>query len=371
MLAETFKTRWTTALTVDYCGTQLHTVAHAGKKIPARESFLLGNQFLHWRSIARVLAETLKTRWTTAFTVDYCGTQLHTVAHASKINPARESLPLGNQFLHWHSIARVLAQTLNTRWTTAFTVDYCGTQLHTVAHASKRIPARESISSLTCCRTHVNARHEHSSQTWISELRAATPHNYSSTTLYYKVLLQYYSVLQSTTPVLLCTTKYYSSTTLYYTVLLQYYSVLQSTTPVLLCTTKYYSSTTLYYKVLIQYYSVLQSTTPVLLCTTTYYSSTTLYYKVLLQYYTVLLQYYSVLQSTTPVLLCTTKYYSSTTLYYTVLLQYYSSTTLYYNVLLQYYSVLQSTTPVLLCTTKYYSSTQMKRYLQCAGQHAS
>ena len=67
-------------------------------------------------------------------------------------------------------------------------------------------------------------------------------------------------------------TKYYSSTTLYYTVLLQYYSVLQSTTPVLLCTTQYYSSTTLYYTVLLQYYSVLQSTTPVLLCTTKYYS---------------------------------------------------------------------------------------------------
>ena len=65
------------------------------------------------------------------------------------------------------------------------------------------------------------------------------------------MLLQYYSVLQSTT--------------LYYKVLLQYYS------------TKYYSSTTLYYKVLLQYYSVLQSTTPVLV-------STTLYYKVLLQY---------------------------------------------------------------------------------------
>ena len=114
---------------------------------------------------------------------------------------------------------------------------------------------------------------------------------YSSTTLYCKVLLQYYSVLQSVIPVLLCTTKYYSSTTLYYTVLqrtvllcaTKYYSVLQSTTPVRLCTTKYYSSTTLYYKVLLQYYSVLQSTTPVLLCTT--------------QYYNVLLQYYTVLQS--------------------------------------------------------------------------
>ena len=158
------------------------------------------------------------------------------------------------------------------------------------------------------------------------------------TTQYYKVLLRYYSVRHSTTPVLLCTTKYYSSTNF----------VLQSTTPVLLRTTKYYSSTTLYYKVLLQCYSVLQSTTPVLLCTTKYYSSTT------------------VLQRTTPVLVCTARYYSSTTLYYKVLLQYYSvlqkyysSNSLYYKVLLQYYSVLHRTTPVLLCTTKYYSSTTL------------
>ena len=154
-----------------------------------------------------------------------------------------------------------------------------------------------------------------------------------SITLYYKVLLQYYSVLQSTPPVLLCTTKHYSSTTLCYNVLLQYYtvllcttkyySVLQRTTPVLLCTAKYYSSTTLYYKVLLQYYSVLHRTTPVLLCTTKHSSSTTLHYKALLQYY-------SVLQRTTPVL-------HSTTLYYKVLLrttEYYSSTTLYYKVAL-------------------------------------
>ena len=100
-------------------------------------------------------------------------------------------------------------------------------------------------------------------------LQSSTPY-WKSTTLYYRVLLQYYSVLQSTTPVLLCTTKYYSSTTPYYTVLIQYYSVLHSATPVLLCTTKYYSSTSLYYKVLIRYYSVLQSTTPVLVCTTKY-----------------------------------------------------------------------------------------------------
>ena len=59
------------------------------------------------------------------------------------------------------------------------------------------------------------------------------------TTKFWKVLPQYYSVLQSTTPesttpVLLRTTKYYFE--------------LQSTTPVLLRTTKYYSSTTPYYK---------------------------------------------------------------------------------------------------------------------------
>ena len=45
------------------------------------------------------------------------------------------------------------------------------------------------------------------------------------TTKFWKVLPQYYSVLQSTTS--------------YYKVLVQYYSVLQSTAPVLLRTTKY------------------------------------------------------------------------------------------------------------------------------------
>ena len=79
-----------------------------------------------------------------------------------------------------------------------------------------------------------------------SVLQSTTPESTSSS-----------PVLQSTNPVLLPTTKYYSSTT------------------------KYYSSTTSYYKVLVQYYFVLQSTSPVLLRTTKYYSSTTSYYKVL------------------------------------------------------------------------------------------
>ena len=213
--------------------------------------------------------------------------------------------------------------------------------------------------------------------------QVCTTRYYSSTTLYYKVLLQYYSVLHSTTT-------YYSSTTLYCKVLLQYYPVLQSTTPVLLCTAKYYSSTTLYY-------SVLQSATPVLLCTT--------------QYYNVLLQYYPVLQSTTPVLLCTAKYYSSTTLYYKVLLQYYSvlhSTTTYYSSTTLYYKAAFMIDPWHIWTVIYmievrriwnviynarsnrshpptspntapatqndcddWSASHMKRHLQCAEQQAS
>ena len=105
-----------------------------------------------------------------------------------------------------------------------------------------------------------------------------------------------------------------------YKVLLQYYKVLQSTTP-------YYKVLLQYYKVLLQYYSVLQSTTPVLLRTTKYYSvlqSTTLYYTVLLQYYKVLLRTrkdYSSIQSTTATSettserrpSSTTSYYASTT----------------------------------------------------------
>ena len=57
------------------------------------------------------------------------------------------------------------------------------------------------------------------------------------TTKFWKVLPQYYSVLQSTTPE--STTPVLLRTTKYYKVLVQYYSVLQSTTPVLLRTTKY------------------------------------------------------------------------------------------------------------------------------------
>ena len=63
---------------------------------------------------------------------------------------------------------------------------------------------------------------------------------------------QYYNVL-------LCTTKYYSSTTLYCKVLLQYYSVLHSTTTYYSSTTLYYTVLLQYYRVLLQYYSVLQS----------------------------------------------------------------------------------------------------------------
>ena len=147
----------------------------------------------------------------------------------------------------------------------------------------------------------------------------------------------------------------------------QYYSVLQSTTPVLPCTTKYHY----YYKVRLQNYKVLLGTTKHCYCTT-------LFYKVLLQ--GVLLQDYSVLQSISPpcykVLLCSTKYVSSTTTYYSVLQR--TTPVLIHScsvLLLQYYSVLQSTTavlqstipvlatPVLLCTTMYYSSTTKYYYV--------
>ena len=84
---------------------------------------------------------------------------------------------------------------------------------------------------------------------------------------------KYYSVLQSTTPVLL-----------YYKVLLQYYKVL-------LRTTKYYASTTLYYKVLLRTTKYYASTTLYYSSTTKYYTSTTPYYKVLRQHNSVLLQY--------------------------------------------------------------------------------
>ena len=168
--------------------------------------------------------------------------------------------------------------------------------------------------------------------------------------------LNNYSVLQSPTPVLLqyykvllCTTKYYSSTTLYYKVLLQYYSsttlyysVLQSTTPVLIWTTKYYSSTTLYYKD----------------------SDTSPYYKVVLQYlsghpyYKVLLQYYSVPQSTTPVLLCTTRYYCYSVLNSTT---YYSCTS--------HAPTSPNAAPATQNDCHDWSCSHMKRYWQCAKQH--
>ena len=101
-------------------------------------------------------------------------------------------------------------------------------------------------------------------------------------------ILVIHKIITAAETIVLCTTKYYSRTSLYYKVLLQriilyykvllqyyfdkvllqYHSVLQSTTPVLPCTTKYYSSTTLYYKVLLQNHSVLQSITPILFFTT-------------------------------------------------------------------------------------------------------
>ena len=125
------------------------------------------------------------------------------------------------------------------------------TQLHVTAKS------RRCYKSLPNCGWSQSATTHDSSDSLLvttkyDDVLPRTTKHYSSTTQSYKVLRQYYTVLQRTTPVLLCPTKCYSSTTLRYNALLQYYSVLQRTTPVLLCSTKYYSSTTLYYKVLVQ-----------------------------------------------------------------------------------------------------------------------
>ena len=181
---------------------------------------------------------------------------------------------------------------------------------------------------------------------------------------WWAVLLQYHSVLQSTTPILLRTTNttlYYpvlQITTQYYSVLLQYYLVLQSTTPVLTCTTKYYSNTTLYYKVLLQYHSTLQ----ILLCTL-YYSSTTLYYKVPLKYYSVLLQYYLVLQSTTPVLPRTTKYF--------VIDPHHIWNVIYNKQSNRHHPPTSNSAPATQNESDDWSPSHMKRHLQCAEQQAS
>ena len=126
-------------------------------------------------------------------------------------------------------------------------------------------------------------------------------------------------LLQSTTPVLCGTTKYYSNPTAtnYYSLLPQCYSVLEKNIPGVPCTTKYYRSTTLSYKVLLQYYSILHSTTshhPALQRTTpilsNYHSGPTHYYFVpqsVFQYFFYTTKYYSVLRSTVPVLRGTIK----------------------------------------------------------------
>ena len=150
-------------------------------------------------------------------------------------------------------------------------------------------------------------------------------------------------LVQSTSPVILYTTKYYS--------------VLQSTTPVL-------QSTTPYYKALLQYYS-----------STTKYCSSTKYYKSTTPSYKVVLQYCSAL-------LCTTKYYKIL----------FISITLYIGSATKYYSVLESltwnvidiarsnrcrppTSPNTVPATKSHchdwSSSRMKRYLQRAEQQKS
>ena len=115
------------------------------------------------------------------------------------------------------------------------------------ATTTKKTTANTSLQHFT-----TTLLHNTSIQHLLQYFSITLPYNtYSSTTLYYKVLLQYYFDRNDVR-----------------TTSIQYYSVLQSTTPVLLRTTKYYSSTTPYYKGTTKYDSVLQSTTPVLLRST-------------------------------------------------------------------------------------------------------
>ena len=77
-------------------------------------------------------------------------------------------------------------------------------------------------------------------------LRTQNPNIVHSNHPYYKVLLQYHKVLQSTTPVLFRTPVVVCATP-YYKVLLQYYSVLQRSTPHYYLTLLLDSMTWLYY----------------------------------------------------------------------------------------------------------------------------
>ena len=132
---------------------------------------------------------------------------------------------------------------------------HCGTQLHAMAHVLRIGNGSSQFNaSLIWFLFRALVRYD------LGEYECLPNQVAGGSSQRHATLPTYYEVVLRTEKVLLCTTKYYSSTTLYYKVLIHYYSVLQSTNPLLLCTTKYYSSTT------------------------KYYSSTSLYYKVLLQY---------------------------------------------------------------------------------------
>ena len=82
-----------------------------------------------------------------------------------------------------------------------------------------------------------------------------------------RVQYYYYPLLHSTTPVYYSVLKVLLRTTKYYSGILR---TTKHYSSILLRTTRYYSSTIPYYKVLLQYYSAIQSATPVLLRTTKY-----------------------------------------------------------------------------------------------------
>ena len=125
-------------------------------------------------------------------------------------------------------------------------------------------------------------------------LLLCTAKYYSSPTWYYRALLQHHWGRHSTTNYTVLLVHYSApqrktpSTTLYHKVLLQNYFVLQRTAPVRIRTTKYESRTNLRSATLALFFAI-----PVLLCTTKYFSVLLQCHSVLSQYYSLPVQYYS------------------------------------------------------------------------------
>ena len=158
------------------------------------------------------------------------------------------------------------------------------------------------------------------------------------------VVLEQYSVVQSSTGVVLSSTE-------------QYFVVRSSTgvvlcTGLVLCSTKYYWSSTLQYGIVLDQYFVVQRSTGVVL--EQYWSTTLQYREVLEQYF--------VVQNSTGVVLCSTEqYWSSTGVVLCSTGQYWSSTLeQYWGSTLQFFVVQSSTGVVPQITSQLATSLESK-----------